>query len=135
MPLSAAEAEPARGQGLAVTAEVLYLLNLLLLPGLAFVLLLLVYFRHRRSAPVLARVHLQQTVAASLWAGALLLLVNGLILWGGGYDRPHTWLVLVLYFLCCHAALVLLGVLGLARALAGQRFRYPLIGPRLPSEN
>lgn len=134
MPLSDAETPDDRGQGLAVTAESLYLANLLLVPGIAFLALLFLYFRYR-SAPSLARAHLQQTVAASVWAGLLLIAVNGIILWTGGYDQPHTWLVLLLYFVCCHAALVMLGILGLARALAGQPYRYPLIGPRLPKEN
>jgi hypothetical protein len=43
---------------------------------------------------------------------------------------PATWVVLILYFTCCHAALVLFGVLGLARAMAGQVFVYPLIGSK-----
>jgi hypothetical protein len=46
----------------------------------------------------------------------------------GGYRSPHTWMVLIIYFTTCHATLVLLGVLGLSRAMAGQPFRYPLIG-------
>ena len=46
----------------------------------------------------------------------------------GGYHQPYTWVVLLLYFTTAHASLVLLGVLGLARAMAGQGFRYPLIG-------
>jgi len=45
------------GQGLAVTAEVLYITNLLLLPGLAFIALLVVYVRNIRSAPALAACH------------------------------------------------------------------------------
>jgi len=55
-------------------------------------------------------------------------LANGLILLLGGYDQPTTWVVLILYFTCCHSALILLGVLGLVKALAGQPYRYPLIG-------
>lgn len=116
------------GQGLAVTAEALYIVNLLLLPGLAFVVLLFVYLRNIRSAPALAVCHLRQTLSASLWAGALLLLANTIIVLLGGYQRPHTWMVVIIYFTTCHATLVLLGVMGLAKALAGQCFRYPLVG-------
>lgn len=134
MPASGADSEaratedaPA-GQTLAVAAEMLYLVNLLLLPGLAFAVLLALYLRHRRSAPLLARCHLQQTFAASIWAGVLLIAVNALILGLGGYRAPSTWVVLVLYFVSCHGALVLLGVVGLAKAMTGQVYRYPLIG-------
>ncbi|HEY9198161.1 MAG TPA: hypothetical protein VIR60_02265, partial [Gammaproteobacteria bacterium] len=115
-------------QSLAVAAEALYLLNLLLLPGLAFMVLLWLYSKHGKTAPPLARCHLRQTLAASLWAGVLLIAVNGLILALGGYHAPGTWVVLVLYFVTCHAALVLLGVLGVAKAMAGQPYRYPLLG-------
>lgn len=134
MPPSDAEAAP-EGQGLAVAAETLYLVNLLLVPGIAFMILLYLYLRHRTEASALALGHLQQTVAASLWAGLLLVLVNGLVLWLGGYDQAGTWVVLLLYFVSCHAALVLLGVVGLARAMAGKPYRYPVIGPRLPIGN
>ncbi|RZI43790.1 hypothetical protein EGT07_08475 [Herbaspirillum sp. HC18] len=114
---------------IAVQAEALYLLNLLLLPGLAFLGLLWLARKHA-GAGELARCHLKQTVVASLWAGFLLTAVVMLILWFGGLHMPATWVVLILYFTCCHAALVLFGVLGLSRAMAGQLFVYPLIGSR-----
>lgn len=119
------------GQGLATLAESLYLVNLLLLPGLAFIALLVVYLRNIHTAPALAVCHLRQTLSASLWAGVLLLVANSVIVLLGGYQSPHTWMVVVLYFTTCHATLVLLGVLGLAKALAGQCYRFPLVGRAL----
>jgi uncharacterized Tic20 family protein len=116
------------GQGLAVAVEVLYLVNLLLLPGLAFVALVVVYFRSIKRAPALASCHLRQTLSASLWAGGLLLVANISILLLGGYRSPNTWMVVISYFTTCHATLVLLGVMGLAKAMAGQCYRYPLVG-------
>jgi uncharacterized Tic20 family protein len=116
------------GQGLAVAAEILYLVNLLLLPGIAFVALVAVYFRKIRRAPALAACHLRQTLSASLWAGGLLLVANASILLLGGYRSPNTWMVVIIYFTTCHATLVLLGVMGLAKAMAGQCYRYPLVG-------
>lgn len=131
MPLSETEHLPGDIR-LAVTAEIMYLVNLLLLPGVAFVVLFWVYVRRRESAGKLAVSHLQQCVAASLWAGGLLAGVTGLVLVTGDYRQPEFWVFLVIYFTTCHAALVLLGVLGLVKAMAGQYFRYPLIGPPLP---
>ena len=116
------------GQGIAVNAEVLYLANLLLLPGLAFLGLLVLWFTHRRDAPPLGRCHLRQTLLASLWAGAILVLANALIIAFGGYQQPATWVIVILYFTTCHATLVLFGILGLARAMAGKPYVYPLIG-------
>lgn len=125
-------AEGAQGEGLATTAEALYLANLLIMPGLAFLVLVAIYLRRRREAPPLALAHLQQTLSASLWAGALLVLVNALILAAGGYGGVWTWVVVIIYFTVCHATLVLLGVVGLTKAMAGQCWRYPLVGRPLP---
>jgi len=120
----------APGQSLAVTAEVLYLANLLLLPGLAFLILLAEWRKHRHTAPALARCHLRQTLAASLWAGVLLVIANAAIILLGGYRQPSTWVVTILYFTMFHSTFVLLGVLGLAKAMAGKPYIYPLIGRR-----
>ena len=114
----------------AVQAEALYLINLLLLPGVAFIALLWLARRHAGSANPLTRCHLRQTLRASIWAGVLLMAVTLLIMLLGGLKVPATWVVLLLYFICCHSALVLFGVLGLARAMAGQTYVYPLIGSR-----
>jgi hypothetical protein len=122
------------GLGLAVVAESLYLANLLLLPGVAFLGLLYLFWRRSVSAPPLAASHLMQTLRASLWAGGLLLVANGLILLLGGYRGPNTWTVVITYFTACHSTLVMLGMFGLAKAMAGQCWRYPLLGPALPRD-
>jgi len=118
------------GQNIAVTAEALYLANLLLLPGVCFLALLWLYFRHRVTASALARCHLRQTMAASLWAGVLLVLVNALILLGGGWQSAHVWMYVIIYFTVGHSTLILLGMMGLAKAMAGKPWRYPLLGVR-----
>jgi uncharacterized Tic20 family protein len=120
--------EEAPGQTLAVVAEALYIANLLLLPGLGFIILLRLYFKHRASASALAMCHLRQTVSASIWAGVLLVIANLAILLLGGYTSANTWAVAIIYFTTCHSTLVLLGILGLAKAMAGQNFIYPLVG-------
>lgn len=112
----------------AVLAEALYLVNLLLAPGLAFLALLVLFRRHRASADALTRIHVRQSFAASVVAGMLLVVVPGLIALTGDLSRPGVWTLLLLYFVCCHAGLVMLGVLALARALAGQPCAYPLLG-------
>jgi hypothetical protein len=126
-------AEPAPGTALAVTAEALYLVNLLLLPGVGFLLLLWLWWRRRTTAAPLAAAHLTQTVSGSVWAGVLLILANGLILLLGGYRGGHVWVVVITYFTVCHATLVMFGAYGLAKAMAGQCWRYPLLGRPLPA--
>lgn len=122
------EATTAPGQTLAILAESLYLANLLLAPGLAFIVLLYLYRKNSITAPPLATCHLRQTLSASLWAGVLLIIVNLLILLLGGYQGITAWLLVILYFTLCHTSLVLLGIFGLAKAMAGQCFRFPLVG-------
>ena len=117
------------GYTLAVLAESLYLINLLLLPGLAFVVLLWLYVKYENYSPPLASCHLKQTLVASVWAGLLLILINGVIITVGGYQAPYTLVIAILYFTTCHSLLILLGILGLAKAMAGKLFRYPLLGP------
>ena len=125
----APQAEPEiPGQALAVWAEILYLANLLLAPGLAFLALLWLYLKRSPDMPALAVCHLRQTISASLWAGALLVIANVAIILLGGYAAPNTWLIVILYFTTCHSTLVLLGVLGLAKAMAGQKYVFPLLG-------
>ena len=119
------------GQGLAIAAEALFLLNLLALPGLAFAILAGLWFYHRQRAPALARQHLRQAFIVSLWGGVLILVFGGAIVLAGGLHEQWTWVVLILYFTCIHSTLILLGMVALVKAMGGQAWRYPLIGPSL----
>ncbi|HEX5675879.1 MAG TPA: hypothetical protein VFX83_10880 [Azonexus sp.] len=123
--------EEKAGQNLAVLAESLFLINLLLLPGLAFAGLFALWLKNKDSAPPLARQHLRQTTFVSLVGGFLIVTLSGLILALGGLDWAWTWVVLVLYFTCIHSTLVLFGMYGLIKAMSGQVWRFPLIGPPL----
>ncbi|MCK7496926.1 MAG: hypothetical protein MZW92_43080 [Comamonadaceae bacterium] len=44
------------------------------------------WLKRRNDAPPLARCHLEQTCAASLWAGALLVIANVAVIALGGFD-------------------------------------------------
>ncbi len=118
-----------KGRQLAVLAESLYLINLLVLPGIAFLWLLWLYSRQHATASPLALCHLRQAIAASIWAGVLLGPITVLTVVVGGYDNIAAWTAAILYFTVCHSSLVLLGILGLSKAIAGQAWRYPLLGP------
>ena len=116
------------GKTLAITAESLYLVNLMLAPGLAFVLLLLLYWFNRGRADALAMNHLSQTVGVSLVGGALIVVASTVILFLGGLDSGYTWMVVILYFILIHSSLILMGVMGLVKAMDGQHYVFPLIG-------
>jgi hypothetical protein len=127
MPHSATNESDA-GQSLAVLAEILYLVNLLLLPGIAFIILIFMYRKYADSDLLLARCHIRQAFITSLWAGFFIIIVNAVILIFGDYTQPWTWVVLIIYFTTIHSTLVMLGVIALSRALAGKHFHYPLSG-------
>lgn len=129
--MNRADAMP--GQRLAVMAESLYLINLMLAPGLAFLILAWLWLKHRRAPsplPPLARCHLDQTFFVSLWGGVLIIVANAVLFFIFGWDWEWTWVFVIIYFTAIHSTLILLGMLGLAKAMAGKPYRYPWIGPR-----
>lgn len=130
MPPSAADPHAPPGQALAVWAEALYLANLMVAPGLAFLGIAWLWLRHRDTAPPLARGHLRQTFWVSLWGGLLIGSASAAFIAAFGLDSAWTWTYLIIYFTCVHSTLILFGVVGLTRAMAGKAFRFPLIGPR-----
>ena len=137
MPLSDAETgfdERTPGQNLAVLAEALYLGNLLLAPGICFAVLFWLWLRNKDNAPRLARQHLKQTTFVSLYGGLLIVVLSGLFIALGGLDWEWTWVAVIMYFTCVHSTLVMFGMFGLAKALAGQTWRYPLIGPAVDTD-
>lgn len=128
MPASAANPAKAPGLGLAVAAESLFLVNLMAAPGVAFAVLGVLWLRHRHSAPALARCHLDQAFFVSLWGGLAIVVLSAALLYFGGLDWEWTWVAVILYFTCIHSTLIVFGCLGLAKAMAGRPYRYPLIG-------
>lgn len=115
------------GQWLAVSAQALYLLNLLALPGLAWLILSVFYYQSRQRRLIttpLGRCHLHQAWVASLWAVVLILGMSLIFLWLGGLKNPYTWLILILYVTTVHSTLVLLGMMALSKAWSGQHYHY-----------
>jgi len=113
---------------IASTAATLYLLNILLLPFAAFVLLLVLYQRQRHHVSTLVQCHLIQALRASVCAGLMLILVSAGILLFGDLHQVGTWIFFILYVLCVHSVFILFGVFALTKALAGKHYFYPLIG-------
>lgn len=127
-PLDANKSYVLPGISLAVAAESLFLANLLILPVLSFFLLLLLYSKYRKADDKTGVCHLRQTLLASIWGGILIVLVTVVILLMGGFDNGWTWVVVITYFTTIHATFVLLGALGLAKAMADKHYHFPLIG-------
>ena len=124
------------GQQLAIVAESLYVANLLILPFAAFLVLVIVFLKKHGSAPPLGRSHLEQTIAASIGIAIMFFACAGIIvlLRSWGLQDVGIWMIVVIVFTIIHATMVLFGVLGLAKAMAGKCWRYPLFGTALPSD-
>lgn len=118
---------PPEGQGLAITTEALYVANLLMLPGIAFLAILWLYHSNKGSASEFALCHMRQTISATLWVIALIVVLNVVIIFSGGYGSPNMWLI-IMAFEFIHIPLILVGVIGALKALHGKPFKYPLIG-------
>jgi alanine-alpha-ketoisovalerate/valine-pyruvate aminotransferase len=116
---------------LAVIAEGLYLANLLLIPGIAFAILFWLWLKNRNTASLLARQHLKQTTFVSLYGGLLIVSLSAIFIGVGGLYWEWTWVVVIMYFTCIHSTLVMFGMYALAKAMAGQVWRFPVIGPSI----
>ena len=123
------------GKDLAVLAESLYVANLLILPVLAFIILALIFLKKHGSSPALADSHLEQTMSASIWTGVFFFIVALTVMLMSilGVEDVTLWIIVVITFTIIHATMVLFGVFGLAKALAGKCWRYPLVGKALPA--
>lgn len=118
-----------KGCEMAIAAEAFYVTNMVLAPGLGFLMLMMLYFHcSRKKAPAMALNHLRQTLAATFWTTVLAAVFLGLIFATGGYPSPWFWTLLSSYFLLFHLPLTAFGVIGLGRALGGRSYHYPLVG-------
>ena len=124
------------GKDSAVLIESLYVANLLILPGLAFIALLYLFMTKRNSLPALAGSHLEQTMSACVWIAFMLFTASTtiMIMRFSGVEDVTLWMIVVILFTILHASMVFLGILGLAKALAGKCYRYPVVGKQLPDD-
>lgn len=113
---------------LAIWAGALYLLNLLLTPGIAFLILIYLYRKNRGDGSNFVMGHIRQNLLAMVVSGFAIVGVSVAILLLGGFDSPWSWMVMILYGVTIHATLVLLGVLSVVKAGNGEDYQYPLFG-------
>ncbi len=111
----------------ATLAEIYYLLNITFLPVIGFILLLIMKSKLTQSSHSFVSSHISQAINASIWAGVLMLGINGLLLLISGIDNIWTWMYVIIYFTCIHSVLIIFGVIGISRAQGGRYFAYPYI--------
>ncbi len=129
-------AEGDSGRTIAVTAEMLFLLNLFLffLPVVILAILGVLYFRQRNNKSRLARNHLIQAFVAAGITTVLFLLTNLLIVLNGGYQSVALLIASEVYLVAVVMPFSIVGIFGLLKAMAQQEYRYPLIGKYLIQE-
>lgn len=113
---------------LSIIAQALYLLNISVLPILAFLIQLIIYKAGGDRSHRQAVEHQRQAILASITAGILLIIISGLILFLGGFSSPYTWVLLITYFISIHSALILYGVFAIIKAIVDEPYRYPILG-------
>lgn len=123
MPPMVVEDEDAIRQ--ATWVEIFYLLNISFLPVIGFLIILIMKSKVTEATHSLSRSHITQSINASIWAGILMLGINGLILSISGIDSIWTWMYVIIYFTCIHSVLIIFGVIAISRAQGGRYYRYP----------
>jgi hypothetical protein len=100
----------------AIIYQSLFLMNLLLIPGLSFLALIWLLFK-RRNQKGWQRIHLYRSVQLSILAGFFIIIIPLIILVTTNAFEASL-MVMIIYFVTMHAAFVLLGMLNLSRAMA-----------------
>jgi len=122
------------GKDFAILVESLYVANLLILPGFAYLYLIYLFLTKHGKLPPLARSHLEQTMAASIWIVIIFFIaaLTTMTLNTIGIEDLTLWILVIITFTIIHATMVLLGVIGLSKALSGKCWKYPIVGKPLP---
>lgn len=100
----------------AIIYQSLYLSNLLLIPGLSFLVLLWFFIRNKNQQGW-QKVHLYRSVQLSVLAGFFIIIVPLIVVFTANQFEASV-MVMVVYFVTLHAAFVMLGMLNVARAMA-----------------
>ena len=108
---------------LASKAAALSLLNLTLLPVIAFIGLLLI--RKDSSIESIARYHTDLGIKLNIIAAIVLFVVSGVMILFGGFNSPWTWVYVISYFTLVHTIFIIVAVWALVRSWSGDQLRDP----------
>ncbi len=100
-------------------AALLSLLNLTLLPIIAFSALLWIY--NKTQPGTIARYHAELGIKTNLFAAIALFLVSALMIAFGGFDSAWTWVYVISYFTIVHTTFIIFAVWALVRSWSGEK--------------
>lgn len=110
-----------------VILQGLYLMNLLALPILSMIPILYLCKKHWQSEDLVIRCHTRQVIATSIWF-AIVVIGGSLLFWLFGRHGPGLWTMLLMYLIIFHTTFVMIGLVGLAKAITDQTYQPYLIG-------
>lgn len=102
----------------AIIYQSLFLMNLLIIPGLSFLVLFWLFLK-RKNQHSWQRIHLYRSVQLSFLAGFFIILIPLIVLVTTNAFEASL-MVMLIYFVTMHAAFVLLGMLNISRAMANK---------------
>lgn len=95
------------------------ILNLTLLPVIAFIALLLIY--KKTSTNNIDHYHAVLGIKINIIAALVLFVVSGLMIILGGFNSPWTWVYVISYFTIVHTAFIIIALWALVRSWSGDR--------------
>jgi threonine/homoserine/homoserine lactone efflux protein len=105
----------------ASNAALYSLLNLTILPVIAFIGLLLLY---KKTEPgTIDRYHAALGIKINMTAAVVLFAVSALMILLGGFDSPWTWVYVISYFTLVHTIFIIIAVWALVRSWSGEKLR------------
>ena len=107
---------PVKGGRDAIVYQSLFLMNILLLPGISFLLLVWLFVK-RKHLKGWQCIHLYRSVQLSVLAGFFIVIIPLVILITTNAFEASL-MVMIVYFVIMHAAFVLFGMLNVSRAMA-----------------
>lgn len=97
------------------------LLNLTMLPILAFIVLVFIY---KKTEPkTIDRYYAVLGIKTNLLAAVALFVMTGLMILLGGFDSPWTWVYVVSYFVFVHAMFILFATWTMVRSWTGEKLK------------
>lgn len=121
--------KPTESSQFAIVCQSFYLANLLLLPGVFFLVLVYFFLSYRsqsrkgshssisRKVKGIGKIHLIRCIQLSLLAGVVLVIIPAIVILFSNQQEASI-MVALFYFVTLHAAFVLIGMFNLSRAMA-----------------
>lgn len=111
-------------------AEALFMINLLL-AGLFYIVLWILFFLKYKSASQVSKNHLKQTLIASSFTIVIFISMSLYAALSSGFNSATTLIMAEVYLMLVVPLFLFLGILGFTKAINNNDYAYPVIGKLL----